>query len=424
MGLSDSSGPSNQSAQVVNTLTDYSDIVDTETISRIRDKARGLRGSRVLHINSTRCGGGVAEILSSLVPLMNDLGISTGWEIIDGRPEFFKLTKAFHNGLQGSQLSFDKGMERLYLETNQAFSECCDVDADCVIVHDPQPLPLIEFCDKKTPWVWRCHVDLSCPDMALWDYLCRFVHKYDMCVLSSKGYVRDDLPVCQRVVHPAIDPLSPKNAEMPSEQVSATIRSLGIPMDKPIVAQVSRMDAWKDPEGLVEVFDRVRREVDCRLLYCYSSSIDDPEGPEVFSRTRQRAETIGLNGEVVFVEGTDPRVVNAIQRFATVLVQKSIREGFCLCVTEALWKGKPVVGTAVGGIPLQLRQAENGFLVDPYDTRTFAEKIAEIIKNPEMARRMGGRGREVVREGFLITRLLSDYVDLLNDVVGSGNARS
>jgi trehalose synthase len=140
-------------------------------------------------------------------------------------------------------------MEHLYLETNQAFSECCDVDADCVIVHDPQPLPLIEFCDRKTPWVWRCHVDLTCPDTALWDYLCRFVHKYDMCVLSNRSYVRDNLPVCQRVVHPAIDPLSPKNAEMPSEQVAATIRSLGIPMDKPVVAQVSRMDAWKDPEA-------------------------------------------------------------------------------------------------------------------------------------------------------------------------------
>lgn len=398
-------------------LIDYKDLIGADALSEIYNKADELRGTRVLHINSTRNGGGVAEILGSLVPLMNDLGISTEWRVIDGPNGFFQLTKGFHNALQGGTYAMDSEGERLYLETNQAFSECCRIEADCVIVHDPQPLPLIEFCEKRVPWVWRCHVDLSRPDPGLWSYLCRFVNSYDVCLLSSHSYLKEDLEVPQRIIHPAIDPLSRKNRDMDAGRIEAVARSHCIPLDKPIVAQVSRMDTWKDPEGLLEVFDLVRRDVDCRLLFCYAPSIDDPEGIDVLHRTCRRADALGTNGRVLFVEGSDPEVVNAIQRQATVLAQKSIKEGFCLCVTEALWKSKPVVGTNVGGIPLQLKQAENGFLVDPRDNEAFADRIVEVIKNPEMAADMGSRGREIVRRSFLITRLLTDYIDLLRDVL-------
>jgi len=402
-------------------LDEYRQIVGDDVIGEIYAKARGLMGKRVVHVNSTSQGGGVAEILSSLVPLMNDVGVETDWRVLHGNPDFFTITKKFHNALQGGSLNLTDIKKQLYIQANEAFSTYFHIDADCVIVHDPQPLPLIKFYKKKVPWVWRCHVDLSVPDEALWDFLKAFIMRYDIAIISSEMYRKEGLPVEQRIIHPAIDPLSLKNMELSKKDVLKYVQKAGIPTDKPLITQVSRMDIWKDPEGLLEIFKLVKEKVDCRLLYCYDMASDDPEGNAVLQRTYRKAKKLVENGDVLFVVGNSQIVVNAIQRISTVLVQNSIKEGFCLCVTEGLWKGKPVVATRVGGIPHQLVEAENGFLVDPFDREAFADRVVQILQNPDMAEQMGRKGKETVRKNFLTTRLLLDYLDLLNDVLWGSN---
>ena len=402
-------------------LDEYRQVVGDDVIGEIYAKARGLMGKRVVHVNSTSQGGGVAEILSSLVPLMNDVGVETDWRVLHGNPDFFTITKKFHNALQGGSLNLTDIKKQLYIQANEAFSTYCHIDADCMIVHDPQPLPLIKFYKKKVPWVWRCHVDLSVPDEALWDFLKAFIMRYDIAIISSEMYRKEGLPVEQRIIHPAIDPLSLKNMELSKKDVLKYVQKAGIPTDKPLITQVSRMDIWKDPEGLLEIFKLVKEKVDCRLLYCYDMASDDPEGNAVLQRTYRKAKKLVENGDVLFVVGNSQIVVNAIQRISTVLVQNSIKEGFCLCVTEGLWKGKPVVATKVGGIPHQLVEAENGFLVDPLDREAFADRVVQVLQNPDMAEQMGRKGKETVRKNFLTTRLLLDYLDLLNDVLWGCN---
>ena len=402
-------------------LDAYRQVVGDDVIGEIYARARGLMGKRVVHVNSTSQGGGVAEILSSLVPLMNDVGVETDWRVLHGNPDFFTITKKFHNALQGGSLNLTDIKKQLYIQANEAFSTYCHIDADCMIVHDPQPLPLIKFYKKKVPWVWRCHVDLSVPDEALWDFLKAFIMRYDIAIISSEMYRKEGLPVEQRIIHPAIDPLSLKNMELSKKDVLKYVQKAGIPTDKPLITQVSRMDIWKDPEGLLEIFKLVKEKVDCRLLYCYDMASDDPEGNTVLQRTYRKAKKLVENGDVLFVVGNSQIVVNAIQRISTVLVQNSIKEGFCLCVTEGLWKGKPVVATKVGGIPHQLVEAENGFLVDPLDREAFADRVVQVLQNPDMAEQMGRKGKETVRKNFLTTRLLLDYLDLLNDVLWGCN---
>jgi trehalose synthase len=255
----------------------------------------------------------------------------------------------------------------------------------------------------------------------LWEFLKDFIVKYDVAIVSHNGYRKQDLPVEQRIIYPAIDPLSPKNTWLPDTTVHEYCSKAGIPFDKPVITQVSRMDLWKDPEGLLDVFEHVRQKVDCRLIYCYSSSIDDPEGFEVLTRTHRKAGKLVETRDVLFVEGADQTLVNAIQRFSSVIMQKSVREGFCLCVTEGLWKGRPVVATNVGGIPIQLREAENGYLVEPHNTVRFAEKVTELLQNPDIADHMGKQGKEIVRQNFLITRFMLDCLDLYEDLLGQPN---
>jgi trehalose synthase len=398
-------------------LDDYRGIVGDEGISLIWRKAEKLYQKRVLHINSTNHGGGVAEILNSLVPLMNNVSIEADWRILNGNPNLFAVTKKFHNALQGDSINVTPIKKQLYLGANDAFSTCCHIEHDCVIIHDPQPLPLIRFCKKRQPWVWRCHVDLTDPDKNLWEFLKGFILKYDMVILSSEKYKKKDLPVEQRVIVPAIDPLSPKNKELTEKDIRKYVEKAGIPNDKPVITQVSRMDPWKDPEGLLEIFRWVKEKVDCRLVYCYDMALDDPEGIGIYSKVYRNAKKLRERGDVVFVVGKNQVLVNAVQRFSTVVVQNSIREGFCLAVTEALWKGKPMVATNVGGIPIQMSDGEDGFLVEPHDRVRFADRIIEILKNPPLGKEMGEKGKERVRENFLITRLLSDYLDLLNDIM-------
>jgi trehalose synthase len=405
-------------------LDEYREVVGDQVIGEIYAKARSLQGKHVVHVNSTSQGGGVAEILSSLVPLMNDVGIETDWRVLHGTSDFFTITKKFHNALQGGSLNLTDIKKQLYIGANEAYSAYCHIDADCVIVHDPQPLPLIKFYKKQVPWIWRCHIDLSHPNNTLWEFLKTFIMRYDQVIVSSEIYKKEGMTVDQRIIHPAIDPLSLKNMELSKTDIMKYIKKIGIPTDKPIITQVSRMDVWKDPEGLLEIFKLVRDKVDCRLLYCYDMASDDPEGNMVYQRTYRKARKYVEQGDVIFVLGNSQVLVNAIQRFSTILVQNSIKEGFCLCVTEALWKGKPVVATKVGGIPHQLVEAENGFLVNPQDREAFADRIIQLLQNPDLVERMGQRAKETVRQNFLTTRLLTDYLDLISDVLNGHNGSS
>ena len=395
-------------------LEDYRKIAGDEAISAIYKEARRLYGRRILHINSTYYGGGVAEILNSLVPLMNNVGIEADWRILHGTPDLFTITKKFHNALQGNSINLTEIKKQLYVGANEAFSTYCHIDADCVFVHDPQPLPVIKFYKKRQPWVWRCHIDLTNPNKKLWEFLKGFILRYDMVVFSSEKYKKEDLPVEQKVIYPSIDPLSLKNKELSEKDILKYVKKAGIPSDKPVITQVSRMDPWKDPEGLLEVFKYVKEKVDCRMVYCYDMALDDPEGVEIYSKVYRKAKKFVEKGDVIFVVGKHQILVNAIQRFSTVLVQNSIREGFCLAVTEALWKGKPVVATKVGGIPLQIKDGENGFLVEPGNREQFADRIIKILEDPSIGHEMGKKAREVVRKRFLITRTLLDYLRILN----------
>lgn len=395
-------------------LEDYKGIVGDEVIASIHRKARRLQGKHILHINSTYQGGGVAEMLVSLVPMMNDIGIDAGWRILHGTPDFFAVTKKFHNALQGDKINLTELKKQLYTHVNEDFSTYTHIDHDCVIIHDPQPLALIKFYRKRQPWIWRCHIDLSNPNEELWDYLKGFVLRYDMVIFSSDKYKKKDLPVEQKLIYPAIDPLSLKNREISDKVISKYIRKSRIPTDKPIITQVSRMDPWKDPLGLLEIYRQVKEDVDCRLLYCYNLATDDPESVEIYSRVYNQARKYIQNGDVLFVMGNNDILVNSIQRFSDVIVQKSTREGFSLTVTEALWKGKPVVASNIGGIPLQIKDGVNGFLHDPDDRKGYAESIIKILKAPGIGEEIGRNGKKIVRDNFLITRLLSDYLDLLN----------
>jgi trehalose synthase len=398
-------------------LEDFRHIVPDERLAEIYSRARGLYGKHIVHVNATYQGGGVAEILYSLVMLMNDVGIETGWRILHGSQEFFEITKGFHNALQGGKLNLSERKKQIYLQVNDNFLRFTHLHHDCVIIHDPQPLSLIRTYRKRQPWVWRCHIDLTEPHKELWDFLKGFLLKYDQMVVSSEKYFKDELPVGQRLMYPAINPLSAKNRAIGEKAVLEHIKKAGIPTDKPIITQVSRLDPWKDPEGVIDVYKRVKEKVDCRLVFCYNVASDDPEGLQVYNRVYRKANRYVKKRDILFVLGNYELLVNAIQRFSDVVIQKSTREGFCLSVTEALWKGTPVVASNVGGLPVQIQDGVNGFLLEPNDVEGFAERVVHLLKNPQERERLGQKGHETVRGKFLITRLLSDYLDMLNSIM-------
>lgn len=398
-------------------LADYREIVGDEVIHSLCRKARSLYGKHLLHLNSTYQGGGVAEMLVSLLPLMNDTGLDAGWRILHGHPDFFTITKKFHNALQGDPVNLTPIKKRLYVQANEDFSVYTHIDHDCVIIHDPQPLPLITFYKKRQPWVWRCHVDLSDPHPELWQYLKRFILRYDLVIVSNEGYVHQDLPVDQRVVYPAIDPISPKNKELSEKDIAKYLNKFGIPTDKPLVTQVSRFDKYKDPGGAINVYRKVKENVDCRLVLCGSMAADDPEGLKMYEALERKAKRLIEQKDVILTTVENDILVNVLQRSSAVVMQKSIKEGFGLTVTEAQWKGKPVVASRVGGIPLQIQDDVNGFLVDAGDVDGFADRITRILQEPGLGDTLGQKGRESVKENFLITRLLGDYLELLNDII-------
>jgi trehalose synthase len=398
-------------------LEDYRGIVPDEVIGNLRRRAYRLLDRHIVNVNSTAYGGGVAEMLLSVVPLMNDAGVEAGWRVLVGDTGFFKVTKAFHNALQGASIRLTQQKKDLYLAANEAFSQYTHIGGhDAIIIHDPQPLPLVCFYRKRQPWIWRCHIDISNPNPALWDYLKTYILRYDLVVVSHESYQRPDLAVEQRVIHPAIDPLSRKNMELPERDVVRYLERRHIPLDKPLVTQVSRFDVWKDPEGLIEVYKRVREKVDCRLVLAGNLATDDPEGTGLLARARARAGKLVRTGDVIFLLGASDIEINALQRASAVVVQKSLREGFGLTVAEALWKGTPVVASAVGGIPLQLSDGDGGFLVDPKDYDQCADRIAFLVRHPDEAAESARRGKEHVRNDFLTTRLLGHWLAILEEL--------
>lgn len=398
-------------------LNDYREIVGDDAIGKIYHKARKLRGKTVVHVNSTYYGGGVAEILSGIVPLMNDVGIAAGWRMMRGTPDFFDITKKFHNALQGNSLNLSEIKKKLYAQANEDFSTYSHITHDCVIIHDPQPLPLIQYYPRKQPWVWRIHIDLSNPNKELWEFLKSFILKYDIIIISSEEYKLKDMPVEQRVIHPAIDPLSAKNMHIPDKVIAKYLKKFNIPTDKPIITQISRFDRFKDQEGLIDIFRMVKEQIDCRLVLCGSMALDDPESQQYYERTKRKANNFIKNRDIILITSENNILVNALQRISRVIVQKSLREGFGLTVTEALLKEKPVIASKVGGITLQITDGKTGFLVDPDDKEAFAKRIIQVLKNPSLAKALGERASASVKEKFLITRLLADYLELFNDLI-------
>ena len=397
--------PATHEPHRLNSVEDYEPLVGAETVERILRKASRLRDLHVTHVNSTYYGGGVAELLSSLTLLMNGAGIRTGWRVIQGRPDFFSITKKMHNALQGADINLTDLKLQIYEEVAFENAARNHLDHDVVIVHDPQPLPLIRYYRKKAPWIWRCHVDLSAPNPELWEYLSSFIERYDAVVLSLPEYAQK-LGVPQRFIMPAINPFSTTNKDLSEEEIADRLAHYDIPDDLPLVVQVSRFDKWKDPQGVIDAYRIARKQVDCTLVLVGNVATDDPEGQEVFESLCRCADE---RTRILSVQ--DSALVNALQRRAAVILQKSIREGFGLTVAEAMWKGTPVIGGNVGGIRHQIRDGENGFLVATVEQA--AERIVQVIKDPKLRQRLGDRARETVRERLLLTRLMEDWLDLI-----------
>ncbi|MBD3368393.1 MAG: glycosyltransferase [Candidatus Eisenbacteria bacterium] len=390
----------------LNTIDDYGEFIGTEAVERIREKAERLSGAHVANVNSTYYGGGVAELLSSLTLLMNSAGIQTGWRVIQGSPDFFSITKKMHNALHGADINLSKRKKTIYEHVVYGNSMRNHLDHDYVIVHDPQPLPMIRHHEKKGPWIWRCHLDLQSPNEEVWSYLEPFIEDYDAVVLSLEDY-RRDLETPQVFMMPALDPFSIKNRVLSENEKDERLEHYDIPSDRPIVSQISRFDRWKDPEGVIEAFKKASRDVDATLVLLGNVATDDPEGDRVYqSLLDERSDRI------IILSQQDSALVNALQCRSTVVVQKSIREGFGLTVTEAMWKGTPVIGGNCGGIRNQITDGENGYLVESVDET--AERIVELVRDPEKAAEMGRAAKETVTERFLLTRLLEEYLDLMN----------
>ena len=390
-------------------LESYETLIGRDRIQRILKKADKIRDLHVVHVSSTFYGGGVTEILTPLTLIMNTMGIETGWRMIQGTPTFFNITKKLHNALQGNALNLTAEEKCLFEQITFENALRLHVeDCDAIIVHDPQPLALIsQFPERVSPWIWQCHVDLSGPNPQTWDYLSKFVEQYQIAVFSLPEY-RRQLATEQRFIAPAINPFSEKNCDLSDEQILECLTRHQIPIDRPIIAQVSRFDPWKDPVGVIEAFRKASKEVDCTLVLLGNLALDDPEANVVLETIRKSADD-----HVIVLTVDDATLVNALQRKATVVLQKSTREGFGLTVTEAMWKGAAVVGGNVGGIRRQITDGENGFLVESVDQA--AQRIVQIIKNPDLRERLGTRAKETVRQNFLMSRLVEDWIDLLSN---------
>jgi trehalose synthase len=388
-------------------LDDYRSIVGEADLDELRYLARALKGRTMKMVNSTAVGGGVAEMLNQLVPLLNELEIHTRWDVITGGNDFFEVTKAFHNALHGSPYELTRQAQEIFLMYNEQNRQRLEFNEDLVVIHDPQPAALILGHERsRAKWVWRCHIDLSHPDPDVWGFLRPFVERYDAAIFSAPSFTRQ-LPIPQYLFYPCIDPLSAKNRELEESEIQRVCDGFGIDRTRPIVTQVSRFDRLKDPVGVIQAYKMAKQYVDCQLVLAGGGASDDPEGAAVL----REVEAAAGNDPDVIVLNLPPWCafeINALQRASTVIVQKSLREGFGLTVTEALWKAKPTIASAVGGIPNQIIHKLTGALV--HSVEGCAYQIRYLLTHPEFANQLGRNGREHVKENFLMTTNLKRWL--------------
>ena len=392
-------------------LDRYEEVVGHLEVERLRRLAARLQGKRIVHVNSTRVGGGVAEILGWMVPLMQELGLQARWEVIAGHPDFYRVTKAFHNGLQGRPVTLKRTDFDLHMDVNRENAQKLNLEADIVIVHDPQPIYLPQFTPKSNVgrWIWRCHIDASRPNRAIWKHLEAAIPDYEATIFSMASFTRP-LPRPMFLIPPAIDPLSDKNASIAESERLEILAQLGIDPERPMLLQVSRFDRFKDPLGVIAAYRLIKPYYpELQLVLAGGTADDDPEGADVLEEVRDRAGD-DPDLKVLLLPPDAHRTINALQRSAIVVLQKSLKEGFGLTVTEALWKGKPVVGGACGGIILQVHDYQTGFLV--HSPAGAAYRIRYLLRYAEKRRRMGRTAHDFVREHFLLTRNVRDYLSM------------
>ncbi len=394
-------------------LERYADVAGAEVVQHLRQLAAPLKGSKVVHVNSTREGGGVAEILHKLVPLMQALEIDASWEVIKGENAFFQCTKGFHNAIQGHEVSLGPALIEAYEKANMENAETLRPileKADFVFVHDPQPAMLLQLMpERQGKWIWRCHIDCSRPYRPVWKYLKGLVADYDASIFSLAQFAQQ-LPHPQYIIAPSIDPLSEKNMELPPEEIMATKERFGLDPDKPLLVQVSRFDRFKDPLGVIAAYREVKKVVPCQLVLAGGGASDDPEGEAVLEEVRMASEG-DPDIHVLLLPSNAHRTINALQRAADIVLQKSIKEGFGLTVSEAMWKSKPVIGGDTGGIKLQVIDHFTGFKVKTPEGAAL--RIRYLLHHREKMSQMGARAKRLVRENFLLTRHLREYLALM-----------
>ena len=388
-------------------INDYAAIVGQGTIDELYFLARRLQGKVIQHINSTAVGGGVAEILIRMIPLLKQLGVDARWDVIKGNEKFFAITKNMHNALHGAAVEIPDEDLQFFLEVNQENAQEMAFSGDIVFVHDPQPIGLV---DKKKEigrqWIWRCHIDFTEPDKRVFDFLKQYIEQYECAVFSAPAFSRD-LSIPQTLISPSIDPLSDKNKDLPGHIIDSVLARFNIDRERPIVTQISRFDYLKDPVGVIEVYKQVKKYIDCQLVLAGGGATDDPEGMQVLEDVRAAAGD-DPDIHIIFLPPSSDIEINALQRASAVVLQKSLKEGFGLTVAEALWKERPVIATAVGGIPLQIAHKYSGILTRSIEGTVFYLK--QLLNEPEYARKLGLNGKEHIKNNFLITRHLRDYL--------------
>jgi len=400
----------------MNLLDDYIPIVGEATLEELALLANRLRGKTIQNINSTAVGGGVAEILSRMIPLLNQLEVSARWDVIKGDEKFFATTKKFHNGLHGVPVEVAADEYAHFLEVNRHNADEFQF-GDVVFVHDPQPVALVEKRETLgKQWVWRGHIDFSRPDAEIWEFLRQFIVRYQAAVFSAPAFSQK-LPIPQVLIAPSIDPLSDKNKELDEKTIDAVFARFAIDRSRPVVTQISRFDYLKDPIGVIRAYKLAKEHTDMQLVLAGGGATDDPEGPIIMEQVRQAADK-DKDIFVLFLPPASDIEINALQRGSTIILQKSLKEGFGLTVSEALWKGKPTIAGAVGGIPLQIAHKYSGILT--HSVEGTAQWIKQLISAPDYARKLGINGREQIRNNFLITRHIKDYLLLFISLFEEG----
>jgi trehalose synthase len=398
-------------------LSSYSGISPKSDLTLLKRLADKLNGRTFLHVNSTRAGGGVAEILQRMLPILENIGINVRWEVLEGDERFFDITKKIHNALQGNAETITRDMWDYHFDVNKRNAGRLNLEADAVLIHDPQPAPLIEY-RKAGTWMWRCHIDLSSPAREVFDFIRRYCERYDAAIFSVARFAKS-MPVDEFIITPSIDPLSDKNRDLTESEIRETVERLNIPLDKPVILQVSRFDRFKDPLGVLQAYRIIKKYNDCILVLAGSPATDDPEGEAVLKEVREQAAD-DPDIYILLLPPYSDKDINALQRIAAVVFQKSIREGFGLTVSEAMWKAKAVVAGAAGGIPVQITHGVNGFLVNSVEGAAF--RARQLLNNPEMVKKMGENAREYVRKNFLITRQTRDYLSAWYSIENKGKS--